>query len=95
MGARGKRWSRWGAGVLETLLQCQSSLQPSVRLTPTMMLYSGRSQDGSHLLVRFLSAFPSTPPCCLEFQPDQSAPSLLSLPSSSRKVPVTCSRSYP
>ncbi|XP_021093163.1 3-methyl-2-oxobutanoate dehydrogenase [lipoamide] kinase, mitochondrial isoform X3 [Heterocephalus glaber] len=25
-------------------------LQPSVRLTPTMMLYSGRSQDGSHLL---------------------------------------------
>ncbi|XP_072692681.1 branched-chain alpha-ketoacid dehydrogenase kinase isoform X1 [Canis lupus baileyi] len=24
--------------------------KPSVRLTPTMMLYSGRSQDGSHLL---------------------------------------------
>jgi len=27
--------------------------KPSVRLTPTMMLYSGRSQDGSHLLARF------------------------------------------
>ena len=25
--------------------------QPSVRLTPTTMLYSGRSQDGSHILV--------------------------------------------
>lgn len=24
--------------------------KPSVRLTPTMMLYAGRSQDGSHLL---------------------------------------------
>lgn len=24
--------------------------KPSVRLTPTMMLYSGHSQDGSHLL---------------------------------------------
>ena len=31
--------------------------RPSVRLTPTMMLYSGRSQDGSHLLVRLSLAF--------------------------------------
>lgn len=36
------------------MLKHHLPLQPSVRLTPTMMLYSGRSQDGSHLLVRFL-----------------------------------------
>lgn len=36
------------------MLKGHLPLQPSVRLTPTMMLYSGRSQDGSHLLVRFL-----------------------------------------
>ncbi|XP_018430909.1 PREDICTED: 3-methyl-2-oxobutanoate dehydrogenase [lipoamide] kinase, mitochondrial [Nanorana parkeri] len=28
----------------------QASVKPSVRLTPTTMLYSGRSQDGSHIL---------------------------------------------
>lgn len=37
------------------MLKAHLPHQPSVRLTPTMMLYSGRSQDGSHLLVRFLS----------------------------------------
>lgn len=36
------------------------SPQPSVRLTPTTILYSGKSPDGSHLLVRT-----PPPPCAL------------------------------
>lgn len=40
----------WRRGVADTVLKAHLPLQPSVRLTPTMMLYSGRSQDGSHLL---------------------------------------------
>lgn len=43
-----------GRSIGDPVLKPHLPLQPSVRLTPTMMLYSGRSQDGSHLLVRFL-----------------------------------------
>lgn len=43
-------WGWWGLECL--VLKVHLPFQPSVRLTPTMMLYSGRSQDGSHLLVR-------------------------------------------
>ncbi|PIO23770.1 hypothetical protein AB205_0129930 [Aquarana catesbeiana] len=32
----------------------QAAEKPSVRLTPTTMLYSGRSQDGSHILADFV-----------------------------------------
>lgn len=64
---------RVGAGG--QVLKIYLPLQPSVRLTPTMMLYSGRSQDGSHLLVRFL--FPLFP-ALLELWPATQA---LALPS--------------
>lgn len=72
------------------MLKAHMPLQPSVRLTPTMMLYSGRSQDGSHLLVRFLPLVFLLVLGALAqlFRP---WPCLLSF--SSRKVPGTYSKS--
>lgn len=66
-------------------------LQPSVRLTPTMMLYSGRSQDGSHLLVRFLPLIFLLVPGALAqpLGPQPCVPSFFS----TRKAPGTCSKS--
>lgn len=44
----------FGYGSLSCVLKYVNvfSPQPSVRLTPTTILYSGKSPDGSHLLVR-------------------------------------------